>query len=104
MGSYQVITVFTIYQADDIVSGGSFDVGKEPRLYEFPSSDGCYFRFESSYSGSNCFINVSCVKDGKETCSSQLTVPINRTKKKIKETMIGEKYKLCYRSCFEEIA
>ena len=104
MSSYQVVTVFAIYQAGDIVSGGSFGVGKEPRFYDFPSSDGGYFRFQSSYSESNCLVNVRNIKDGKETCSSHLNAPINRTKKKFKETMLGENYKLFYRSCFEKVA
>ena len=104
MSAHPVITVFAIYEGDEILSQGGFDVAEEPRSYEFPSRDGCIFCIESSYSGKSCSLNVRCLENESETCSCDILVPINRTKTEWKETNLGDKYRLYYRSRFEEVA
>ena len=104
MRNYQIITVFHIYEGDVRVSGGGFNVKNEPLFFNFQCSHGGHFQFESSYSGNECLLKIAYIKNGDEICNIELNVPINRTKKKLKETMLGDNYRLLYRCCFEEVA
>lgn len=104
MQSHQVIIAFSIYRGDARVSGGSFNVEHEPHAFIFSSQCGGQFQFESSYSENECVVHIAHIKDGKELFSCQLNTLINRTKKKLKESMLDGNYKLLYNCRFEEIA
>jgi hypothetical protein len=97
----QIVTCFALHAGDEIVSGGSFQVLEEVNSSKFYTSDGCALIFTHSYWGATCSVAISCEHDGSEPIKLNLAIPINRTKKKWKQTSLGPTYELYYRSGVE---
>ena len=97
----QVVTCFVLYENDKIVSQGSFQVLETTNTSVFASTDGREFVFSHLYEGAMCALEVRYLTNLGTECTHQLDIPVNRTKRKWKQTNLGETYEMYYRSQFE---
>ncbi len=97
MSIHQVIAHFVIYSHGQIVYQGSFQVSESLNSVSFSATDGCGFSCSHSYKGTECVIDLSCTENGELIESCRLIVPINRTKRRWKQSTLGEQYEIHYR-------
>jgi len=97
----QVVICFVVYEAEKIVTQGSFQVAEEASESVFCATDGVELKFTHLYRGSTCKTIVSSLRGGKTVDSFELDIPINRTKKKWKQCKLGVNHELFYRSQLE---
>lgn len=99
-----VITNCLIYSGDRVVAEGSFQVLENVQSTVLRSSDGTTFHFRHFYTGSVCYVDISGERDGATAFSCALEIPINRSKIKWKNTRLGDRYLLQYRSSLERLS
>lgn len=102
MGDIQVIACFVIYCEERIVHQRTLQVSESPNSVLYPSTDGSEFAFIHSYQGNECKVELSCSNNGSTVATCQLTMPVNRTKLKWKNTKLGKPYEVYYRCAFED--
>lgn len=102
MNSSQVIACFVVYANDKIVYQGSFPVSELRGNSSYSSIDGSVFEFSHAYKDMQCNVELTCVKDGLVIERLQLSIPINRTKVKWKQSNLGDGYRVYYRCQLED--